>query len=68
MKGLMVRFERFVVAGCLAVALVCPAFGDSIRVETPQGRRACGEETVFRISLLDDKGVLKTTGMAGEVA
>ncbi len=56
------RFERLLIAGCLAVSLACPAFGDSIRVETPRGRRSCGEETMFRVSLLDDKGALKKSG------
>ena len=38
------------------------AWGDSIRTETRRGRRSCGEETVFKVSLLDDRGALKSSG------
>ena len=59
-------FERRTkeVVGCVAMALACTAFGDSIRVNVPEGRRTCGEETTFEILLLDGKGQLKSGGTA----
>lgn len=56
----------------LTAVVACLAFGsslpltraDSISVGVPEGRRACGEETTFAISLLDGRGELKKSGSA----
>ena len=49
--------------GCFAaVLLALSVSADSIRVESRRGRRSCGEESVFRVSLLDDTGALKSSG------
>ena len=53
---------KAVVFGAAVVACLASAWADSIRVEARRGRRSCGEETVFRVSLLDDKGALRTSG------
>lgn len=36
----------------------------SLRVETPEGRRTCGEETAFRVSYVDDAGQPIKSGTA----
>jgi len=46
------------------VSLSWLSFAASLRVETPEGRRACGEETVFRVSYEDKDGRLLKSGTA----
>ena len=54
--------NKWLSVGAICVLLTGIVWGDSIRVETRRGRRSCGEETVFRVSLLDDAGTLKKDG------
>ena len=60
----MIGKNRLWAAGSLVAVMlvVLSVSADSIRVESRRGRRSCGEESVFRVSLLDDGGALKTSG------
>lgn len=40
------------------------ALANTLRIEAPEGRRACGEETAFRVSYLDGVGGLLRSGSA----
>jgi len=40
------------------------ALANALRVETPEGRRICGEETAFRVSYVDGAGNLLNSGSA----
>ena len=60
----MIGENQLKTAGSFAAVMMVAlsASADSIRVESRRGRRSCGEESVFRVSLLDDRGALKTSG------
>ena len=59
--------QKSIVICVLAAMSFGVACGDSIRVEARRGRRSCGEETIFQVSLLDNSGALKKSG-AGTVS
>lgn len=61
----MHKMKKYLMTGLalsLVEALTCE--GDILRVDSLEGRRACGEESSFRISYVDDKGAFKTNGTA----